>query len=653
MKDDAVDGKSNAMQSSSTQLKQLCIENGLNISSSSPLSLSMKCNDNSKVKKEIEGLISHGDTSFEMREPNNIKSDVWRNGNFRIVYRDGQKLDFVMCLFCNSLITYKSKTGTASLLRHSCIKRLNGAIKRESSAIEEVTVLHATENEQSIDAESNPENIVDHLAFVNETEPDNEQYLVNEFSDDIKEEALKLFHYFNFKDMQPTNLTQRKGFFRLAQYLINIGAEYGKVNVESVFDTKSPAVVSVGDNFTNIVQKMLKQKLEDKIHHKVSLSCDYWADNNRKLNFFTLYGHYISDAYELKKLNLGTVSFHEELTAMDYKLLITSILEGYFPTEAEIDAFLSKTTIVTFDEMDAYMEANSTINCAASKLNQIMQHLIENYRDQIPNDIWAMENWSILWEYLDSDSDATDSKTVEELKLMLHPFTKALKSLCSDSKPTINEVYIYRKKLEDHFKKRRTEDGKICDLALKLIREHFPMADTHKVAIFLDPRFKSLKFMTSTEKANVLCLVNKMLGASGIHDRNNRAKSSRADAKANVLCENDDNTESTKYLIEYMDIDDERDETHDEIDSYMNLKFNDIYSTNILEFWESRYDLPQLRQLAREVLCIPATAIIGQKHFNDDASLLVKRRLNMEVDNIKQMLYIHENVDLLSNEVEE
>lgn len=148
---------------------------------------------------------------------------------------------------------------------------------------------------------------------------------------------------------------------------------------------------------------------------------------------------------------------------------------------------------------------------------------------------------------------------------------------------------MFRKKLEDHFKSRRASMGKVCDAALKLIREHFPVTDLHKVAIFLDPRFKSLKFMSAAEKANVLALVDKMLNAHDADDAESPGgKAGRHDKpKANAVCAADDNADSAKYLIEYMDFDEERDDKHDEIDTYMHQKFNDIYSTNILEFWES------------------------------------------------------------------
>lgn len=657
-----------------------------------------KGRDNSKLKKEIEELLTRGDPSIDMRPPENIKSDVWSNGNFKILYQNGKKLDFVICMFCHSLITYKSKTGTASLLRHSCIKRLSETIKRENRSPigndhdlhEQYVTIPLSEPDHAVD------DVVDaaqiqcaavNLAYVtcdndndNDTDADadadaeQEQYLSNEYPDEVKEEAFKLFHYFSFKDLQPTNLVQRKGFLTFGQYLMNIGAEYKRGNMEALFDGKHvSSSASVAEKSINNLQKMLKPKFED---HRIALSCDYWTDRNRKMNFLTLYGHYISDMFEIKRVNLGTESFVEDFSTIDYKRLVSSMLERYLNTDNDIEAFLSRTTTVIFDEMADCFKSYSTIGCSCLILNRIVVQLIDecDLRETLPSDLLAnTENWANIWEYLDMNVDHIDSATassLEELKQILDPFMKAVKSLSSDHKPTINEVYIFRKKIEDHFRNACFANTKIREIALNLIREHFPITNLHKIAVFLDPRFKSLKFMSHEEKTNVLNMVSKMvssddgdgnLNAFGVENSGKLTssmvnKSGRSgsgggggsgvgggNAISGAGCD------SSKYLIEYMDIVEERDETHDEVDTYVNLKFNDIYSANILEFWESRYDLPHLRQLAIDILCIPASGIVAEKVFSEDANVLAKRRLNMEIDNVKQMLHIHENFEMLEN----
>lgn len=619
----------------------------------------MKCRDNTKQKKDIEELISKGDPSIDMRPPANIKSEVWSTGNFKIVYQYGNKLDFVMCLFCRSLITYKSKTGTASLLRHSCMKKLNLSVKselklpcQEESLLQEIVTLPMCETDATDDTDATAAS-GDNVSFEHESEQ--EQYLSNEFPDEFKEEAFKLFQYLSYKDMQPTNLMQKKGLIGFSQYLINIGAEYGKINIETILEGRNGSNTSLGDNSINILQKMIKSKFDD---NKMAFSCDCWPDPNRKLNFFTLYGHYISDIFELKKANLGTVSFTEEFASIDYKQLIISILENYFSNEADVEVFLSKTTTVIFDEVFDCLKPYPTINCACLTINRIVQQIIDEcgFRDLIPNEILTMENWSHIWDYLEMmEAETAKSEiAINEFKRILDPFTKASKSLSSDSKPTINEVYIFRKKIEDHFKNAQFSSSKIREFALNLIREQFPMTNLHKIAVFLDPRFKSLKFMNHEDKLNVLSMINKMITSDDpdnnvitFNEDNDFKQHQSHNVTKTSTTATSDTADSSKYLIEYMDIVEERDETHDEVELYMNLKFNDIYSTNILEFWESRYDLPHLRQLAREILSIPATAMVSEKLFVDDASLLVKRRLNMEIDNVKQMMYIHENFEML------
>lgn len=607
-----------------------------------------KC-DVSRHKKDIQEMIVREDPSIELKSPANIKSEVWNNGNFRCIYRDGQKLEFVLCLYCSSLITYRSKTGTASLLRHSCTKRIFNQVKMEQqnqsmkeSIIEDEDSPHEIETipVADIDQADEPyESCVD----VNSTSYDN-VVMTSEYPDEFKDEALRLLQCFAFKDMQPGNLLQKKGFLSFGQYLINIGAEYGKVNIENIFSEDSwwTAQFEEYKKLSGILKKMLKNKFEEQ---KLALSCDYWNDPNRKTNFLTLYGHYIDDQFDIKKVNLGTVSFTADFSVIDYKQLIISILENYFGNEVEAELFLAKTTIVIFDEMSDLFKNYSSIQCSCLILNRVAQQLIaeSNGSQFVPNEIIATENWSNVWDYLESDIANAEAKALMQ---MLDPFTQALKSLSTDQKPTINEVYIFRKKLVDQFKNANlVASDHIRNIAQNLIEQLFPISSVHQIAVFLDPRFKSLKFMDHEERLNVIKMVSKMISATDECGDESNSQKSAFNANSSQLSNCAD---SSRYLLEYMDISEELNDKNEEIDAYINMKLSDVYSANILEFWESRYDLPHLRQLAKEILCIPAAAVVSEKIFSDDANLFVRRRLNMEIDNIKQMLYIHENFEMLS-----
>lgn len=614
-----------------------------------PSSSAIKGTDLSKHKKEFEEMIANGDPTIELHAPANIKSEIWSNGNFKMVYQNGKKMDYVMCLLCKSLITYRSKTGTASLLRHSCMKHVQ--TRKRTTTVMKLEVQSKNDDEVEVQEIVEGKFVeVDEMPItVSGTIVEQDQSDATEFPEEFKEEASKLFHYLSYKDMQSPNLSHRKGFLNFGQYLINIGAEYGKVSINSVLENRD--YVHFAENFTNILENMLKSKFEE---HKIALSCDIWADPNRKTNYLSVYGHYIDEVFQLKKVNLGTEAFPLDNADFEYRQLMESILENYFPTALDLQVFLAKTTVVMSSDLEAHFKQYSTINCSCWSLNLIVQNLINihNLKDLIPGELLLAENWANLLEYLER-MDKKGNPNIGKLLMVLNPFKLASKSLSSDQKPTINEVYIFRKKLEDHFAK--LSDKSVAEMAHTLINENLPVTNLHKIAIFLDPRFKSLKFMSPEDKANTINMTSKMISTDElttqiIHQEQDLHKGSSSQSESGSKSgEGIDCSDSAKYLIEYMDISEERDETHDEIETYLNLKFNDTYSAKILEFWDSRYDLPRLRQLAKEILCIPACGLATEKIFSDDAMIFVKRRLSMEIESIKDMLFIHENFELLSN----
>lgn len=73
-----------------------------------------------KLKVEIENdlKINPEDSRYEFVIPNNTKSKVW--SDFRAVKYEGKQLDFAQCNKCKDILSYSSKFGTGSLIRHAC-----------------------------------------------------------------------------------------------------------------------------------------------------------------------------------------------------------------------------------------------------------------------------------------------------------------------------------------------------------------------------------------------------------------------------------------------------------------------------------------------------------------------------------------------------
>lgn len=642
-------------------------------SGSNPSSAS-KGTDLTKIKKDIEERIAMKDPSIVLQSPLNIKSEIWASGNFRTIYQNGVKLDFVMCLLCKSLITYRSKTGTASLLRHSCMRGMHTPNRNRNQTtiikLDEATLVNAkviphheaeieTEIEtEMVDQEDGPKFFEVEEMPINissaRTEQDTEYYF--DLTDEYKEEVAKWWHCFIYADMHPASVVNRRGFQDFAQNLINLGAEYGKVNIASVLENRN--VSSLGDSFVNILNNTMKNIFDDQ---KVALSCDIWTDANRKTNFLTVYGHFIDVQYVMRKVNLGTEAFPLESTNFNYKELFDSILVQYFASFDDLHTFLSKSTIVMPNNLMPHFRNYSTISCSCWSLNAIVQNLLNQpiFQYLVPEELRIKENWSGVLDYL-ATVDKTAESNFTKLMNILNLFKMASSRMSIDDNPSINEVCLLKRKLEDHFDK--LGDKTTADIAHQLFDEHFKVTNLHKIATFLDPRFKSLKFMTSDEKANVISMISKMISSEDLNAQLlQEQQDSKLPASSTTVASSSsmkpktpkaeiiDCSDSAKYLIEYMDINEDHDDTHDEIDTYMNLKYNEIHSENILEFWESRYELPRLRQLAKEILSIPASCVTTEKIFSDDAITFSKRRLNIEIDNIKKMLFVHENYDMLSS----
>ena len=118
------------------------------------------------------------------------------------------------------------------------------------------------------------------------------------------------------------------------------------------------------------------------------------------------------------------------------------------------------------------------------------------------------------------------------------------------------------------------------------------------------------------------------------------------------------------YPTEWCDIDAE-----DEISSYLNQNPGD--DSDVLQWWSSRVSLPfhspfffvfddftdlnciyscichqvtqfpKLSQIAREVLCIPATSASSERVFSDGGTLVSARRTGLTPDSIDNILFLH------------
>jgi hypothetical protein len=158
---------------------------------------------------------------------------------------------------------------------------------------------------------------------------------------------------------------------------------------------------------------------------------------------------------------------------------------------------------------------------------------------------------------------------------LIQPFIDCIDSLTVETNPTINEVHLWMKKLENVFDRPRASDPaakQLADVFGELIKTSFLTSDAQKVAVFFDPNFKSMKFLNEAEKQEVLTIVR---------SRFEHLKPAVPKVKKEVK-----SLPSTKKFAEFADVDDEVVETPCDINYEIRR-----YIDHRLDRGESQYEL--------------------------------------------------------------
>ncbi|KAK7882730.1 hypothetical protein WMY93_028904 [Mugilogobius chulae] len=107
-------------------------------------------------------------------------------------------------------------------------------------------------------------------------------------------------------------------------------------------------------------------------------------------------------------------------------------------------------------------------------------------------------------------------EVLNSLGEFLSVFKDASEELEGDRYPTINSVLLWYNKLKAHCEPRCGDPDYIQyirDRALKLLQEKLSITTTHKIALFLTPRFKSLKMLHPDERQAVHAEARRLMTA--------------------------------------------------------------------------------------------------------------------------------------------
>ncbi|XP_055855367.1 uncharacterized protein LOC129918695 [Episyrphus balteatus] len=411
--------------------------------------------------------------------------------------------------------------------------------------------------------------------------------------------------------------------FRLfAQSLINLGAKYGERNSNDFL----PSIETILKYSIPHRMRTLKTEIKEIIANEshLSISVDLVKDSaphSKPVSYFTVKTHIISESFTSKTYVVGIQDFQsDKATDEVIREAFLEIMKEYLNT----DELKKRCIIVLNEHNEALTKAFADYTCLPSithSLESIINKVlvVQDPELKISDLVVKVQE---LFEHIIKEHNYFLSKgeclldLLEEFYEMNKPIEKLLKStrpcqrdhsvlsdipknkvktilngfevikLCIDTirqnQITINGILLWKKKMVEQYSPVLFEhqmNARLKFHTLELIQTQLCVDDPiYKIALFLNPNFKNLKFLSESERKEVFSSIKEMYFSKIRHIEKEKASEDDAD------------------IIDK------------EIHNYYVTKSFDSSSEDLLKFWKRTTNFPNLRTLARYVLSLPSTS---------------------------------------------
>ncbi|KAK7862527.1 hypothetical protein R5R35_008998 [Gryllus longicercus] len=589
-------------------------------------------------EKDVAEKIQTGEYIVVRKERS--RSKVWER--FASIYDADRKryMGYVQCTICGILLTMKLGSGTTHLSRHVCKKDgLSGAMSVNVSV---------------------------------------------KVSDELTESCLKKCIEMCVRDLVPSSTVSGTGFRNLCQELVKIGAAHGNVNVLRLL----PSADTILKHVSSLAAHLRESLLPDIRKAVLDGLCvmDIWTERVQDTNHAVVTSHYISDDWKICRHLLLSFEFpHEETFDNQYTLRkFLQLKSSSIDLPAEI---MKKLMYVTSDPYDYYSESldafhfnNSHILCAASYIRAtIRKTFADNEIEYLWPEIWAcvhagklimhylinnglQEQLNVMiqqslpscWNYslfvleivfsnyetihhifTEKMEIATlrhwNRQLMSEIVPFLMKFKEVIIELQNHTYPTLHLVLVHYFELKNLCTPSASDHPETVKMKLEILGSllKYKIVKEHYIATFLCPHTRLLKQLDATTKGQVHQHVRNMCavisGATQNASCPQPAKKSRFGSWNQY--EEDDGT------------------SLDEVHLYLATgKQESEDPSDLLSWWlEKAKTFPKLSQIARKVLCIPATCSPYGQFSNFNAMLAVKDKC-FAYDQLNDLLFIRNKI---------
>lgn len=473
-------------------------------------------------------------------------------------------------------------------------------------------------------------------------------------------------------DVRAFQVVTGVGFVNLAQHFVSVGARRGVIDVSTILPhptTISRNVSKVRSEKLEIIFPILQKSIEN---DECAGTTDGWTDKHKKNGYLSMTAHFFDDDFVLQKKDLFCAPFNKKKkTGVQIRRAIFKKYRslGFNPQ------YLSKIPLVTdrgsnvvkafkgrkYNRKNCHCHIINTIlsntfekhtpihvdflisdcksivthlkqSCKANELKYTpkqevktrwnsIRRMVESIIQQ-PTEIMALlteeqrKKWSI------------DVELGKELIRFLEPFKEATDTLEGDKHPTANYILLCRVELRKHLMEGNFVGPikTLAKFALQYLDEKWPVLMEHKVAAFLDPRYRHLSILTEEERNDVHNEIRNLM--------------KEIPGTENVGVSSPKKQRFSLYEESVQDGDDNEIETYIQTADYSNIKIRTVL---VETFWRNnQLNFPKLYLLARKRLNVPASSSSSERMFCGAGKTVDKYRANIKPTLLNDLMFLRD-----------
>lgn len=528
-------------------------------------------------------------------------------------------------------MSYKKTTGTASLIRHKCKASKTQQSPSKSDAL--VNLLTPTKPPELTPA---PGFKLPAVNISRSSKPDSSSMLETAGRNLAFSQIHLMCH-----SLMRMDIINEPSYISFLQSLVNYGADFGRQNISNVINSNVICQQMIPEKYET-VQLELMNSLNGT---EFSISFHKW--NSGINDFVTVVGYFFTPDFQFNNQILGTKQCeHDE----DVIKVVREITDGY---KTVGDVKLKCVCGGPDNDFESFP-------CMVQQLSKVILDAIDASPDRkeffklteeltkVPIEQSSFQKLKALYKVyqkVNTNEDFHVDPIVKKFTQLVGSLFSAISSLAATSENgsscvTANKVYLWFKKLLKLYTSMKTED-ETAGIILKAI-EAIKIPEIYQIAVFLDPNFKNLKFLESSERNKLLDIVRKNLRRMMIDDdsmqpptKKRKCQSSPSQAQMNL-------NDSFSEFMDFAMINPVDDQVNSEIQCYTGFKLED--PVDIVHFWRQTECFPYLKKLARNILNLPSCTFHSDCCFLSAGNEFYQNFQNLPAHQIETFTFLHQNL---------